>query len=310
MNNFFKKLIPKKEAILNQEAIISDMPKSISKALYPKEVEEIHHEFETAADKLLEEAISIITEASTKNVDKVNRLELLGFKQANQVTELKPLMQKAALSKEQIELINYYKREYPFNKFIDEEGVKTICHKYNLVCGDVSRFKGFVPEANLKQIERFKLKSTEKNLVQIEAFDYQNNRLGIFTSENAIVKFSTSGYYHLYSTENSKDWSFQQPNTELANKGEFYGKDYANLFGLQGKVEVGINIQILNKKLQICAPVKDMDISGLGLVEGYKLQKKHIPDPVVLQPVKGGYLILTAWGDEASDPLVMNEINN
>ena len=126
MNNFFKKLIPKKEATLNQEAIMEDMSKSISKALYPKEVIEIHHEFETAADKLLEEAKAIITEASTKNVDKVNRLE----------------------------------------------------------------------------------------------------------------------------------------------------------------------------------------ISGLKLVEGYKLEKKHIPDPVVLQPVKGGYLILTAWGDEASDPLVVNEINN
>jgi len=54
-----------------------------------------------------------------------------------------------------------------------------------------------------------------------------------------------------------------------------------------------------------------MDISGLELKEGYKLERKiEIPDPVVLQPVKGGYLILTAWGDEASDPLVMNEINN
>jgi len=310
MNNFFKKLLPKKEAFLNQEAIMDEIPARVSKAIYPKEVEEIHHEFETAADKLLEEAKSIITEASTKNVDKVIRLEILGFKQAGQVAEFKPLMQKAELSKEQIELINYYKREYPFNKFIDEEGVKSICHKYNLVCGDVGRFKGFVPEVNLKQIERFKLKAAEVNLVQVEAFDYQNKRIGIFSSENAVVKFSTSGYYHLYSTENSKECSFQQPNAELAKKGEFYGKDYANLFGLRDKVELGIIIQILNNKLQICAPVKDMDISGLELVEGYKLQKKHIPDPVVLQPVKGGYLILAAWGDEASDPLVINEILN
>lgn len=50
-----------------------------------------------------------------------------------------------------------------------------------------------------------------------------------------------------------------------------------------------------------------MDIKGLELTEGYKLEKKFIPDPVVLQPVKGGYLILTAWGDEASDPLVVNQ---
>lgn len=113
---------------------------------YPPEVLEIHHEFHTAAENILKEAKSIISEAATKNVSKVNRLEKLGFKQANQVTELKPLIKKAELSKEQIELVGYYKVNYPNNKFITEEQVKTICHKYNLVCGDVERFKGFVPE--------------------------------------------------------------------------------------------------------------------------------------------------------------------
>lgn len=66
------------------------------------------------------------------------------------------------------------------------------------------------------------------------------------------------------------------------------------------------------KSLQICAPVKDMDMTKISLEDEYKMKKvyKDIPDPVVLQPVKGGYLILTAWGDEASDPIVVNEINN
>jgi hypothetical protein len=39
-------------------------------------------------------------------------------------------------------------------------------------------------------------------------------------------------------------------------------------------------------------------------------EKKHIPDPVVLQPVKYGYLCLTKWGAEAEDPILLNEINN
>ena len=33
-------------------------------------------------------------------------------------------------------------------------------------------------------------------------------------------------------------------------------------------------------------------------------------DPIVLAKVKGGYLIVTAWGDEATDDLVFNHINN
>ena len=50
-------------------------------------------------------------------------------------------------------------------------------------------------------------------------------------------------------------------------------------------------------------------MTNISIEDGYKLKQvyKDIPDPVVLQPVKGGYLILTAWGDEASDPLVINE---
>ena len=49
-------------------------------------------------------------------------------------------------------------------------------------------------------------------------------------------------------------------------------------------------------------------------LKDFKLSKIEIPDPVVLQPVnfKGEkyYLIVTAWGDEASDELVVNETLN
>lgn len=44
----------------------------------------------------------------------------------------------------------------------------------------------------------------------------------------------------------------------------------------------------------ICAPKKDISI----------------PDAVVLQTVEDGYLIVTAWGDEAADEIVVNEKMN
>ena len=291
--NIFKKLLPKKEAILSKEAIINDIPKSVSNVLYPKEVLEIHNEFEIAADKLLEQANNIIEEAKSKDVTKVARLEALRFKQANQVTELKPLLKLAELSKEQVELVNYYKREYPFNKFITEEQVKEICDKYNLVCGDVIRFKGFVPEKNLKEIEKFKLKNKD---LCIYGFCWGS---GIRSNE-AIKKHITFDQYN-YLVKNDL---FKGDGKGDLTKDDNWCESI--VFGFPGKYFDRITLQ----KLQICAPVQDMDISGLELKEGYKLEKKFIPDPVVLQPVKGGYLILTAWGDEASDPIVINEINN
>lgn len=41
--------------------------------------------------------------------------------------------------------------------------------------------------------------------------------------------------------------------------------------------------------------------------KGYQIVAK---DPIILQPVIGGYLIVTAWGDEAGDNLVVNEVKN
>jgi hypothetical protein len=299
----------KKEAILNKEAIMNDAPISVSKAIYPKEVLEIHNEFNIAADKLLLEATAVIKEAESKDTQKVSRLEALGFKQTKQVIELKPLLQQAELSKEQIELVSYYKREYPFNKFITEEQVKTICHKYNLVCGDVDRFKGFVPEKNLREIEAFKLKSREKNVL------IGSNGL-IF--EDAEIRRIDDGYYHIYKTNEKSQFNraFQSSDGKV-----FYGDDSKNIFNYKilppniknisrSTPNFALSFTISNNTLQICAPVKDMDISGLELKEGYKLEKKFIPDPVVLQPVKFGFLILTMWADEAFDPFVEPILRN
>ena len=63
-----------------------------------------------------------------------------------------------------------------------------------------------------------------------------------------------------------------------------------------------------NAELLICAPIKDMKVDAWERISNYQIVP--VPDPVVLKEVKGGFLIVTAWGDEASDPNVVNEINN
>jgi hypothetical protein len=292
MLNIFKKKEKPRVLIIKDNISFSALDKGLQVSTYPKEVLEIHNQFETAADRLLIEANSIINEAATKNVDKIERLEKLGFKQASQVTELKPLLQKATLSKELLELLSYYSVNYPNNKFITEEQVKTICHKYNLVCGDVTRFKGFVPNDKLEQIESFKLKPSEQ---------------GIYIGDNFLPNAEVrkhKNYYHVYIKND--------PTSKEFNKYAFQSDDgisfYADDNGIFGGIKLNSKGIYKANNLQICAPIKDMDISGLELKEGYKLERKiEIPDPVVLQPVKGGYLILAAWGDEASDELVVNQ---
>lgn len=59
---------------------------------------------------------------------------------------------------------------------------------------------------------------------------------------------------------------------------------------------------------EICAPISDMNTRGMKL-EGHKLVQE-IPDPIVLYPVNGGYLIVSKWGLEGDDPSLVNEVMN
>lgn len=63
---------------------------------------------------------------------------------------------------------------------------------------------------------------------------------------------------------------------------------------------------IKGTNLKIIAPESQIDMKGMKKI-GYQIVDE---DPIVLQPVKGGYLIVAAWGDEASDEIVVNQKMN
>lgn len=255
-------------------------------------IDDIHDEFYKAGDQLLQDAINLINNAPQYNLDKINTLKALGFSQAQEVSIAEPTLKNVELSKEQIELVNYYKEHYPNQRFITEDKIQEICHKYNLVYGEVSRFKGFVPNSQLELIANFTLKPAEKHTLICR----QRNNGEIFYIENAVI-LEKGAYKHIFKVGETD--SLKHAFQKSADWDHFYSNDAKNLFGLRYKGSIDFTVE--NDTLMICAPVKDMDISGYELIDGYKLEKPHIPDPVVIQKVKGGGLILAAWGDEASD---------
>ncbi len=236
-------------------------------------IEQIHDEFNTAGDKLLAEAKEVLSKAVDGDLDKIQKLKAAGFQQAAQVQEVEKLQKDKREAEEVAKLVQDYSFRYPNNKFITEEMVSTICKKYNLVQGNVSLYKGFVPKKNVEEIANFNLRledyyyskrykhSAYPRWESISQKDYEQ---GIESSYNK----TTDGIL-MYDPSHTYDYS--------THKDSF----------------------------SICAPIKDMDTTNMHL-NGYKLEK-HVPDPVVLQPVKGGYLIVTAWGDEQSDPIVVNQ---
>jgi hypothetical protein len=76
---------------------------------------------------------------------------------------------------------------------------------------------------------------------------------------------------------------------------KFDYKDYNN----QDTYGPAINLLIIASKDQL--NTKGMRVSGINLVKD---------DPIVLQTVKGGYLIVTAWGPESNDPNIANSKYN
>lgn len=272
---------------------------------YPEVVERIHNEFNTAGEKLLCEAQAILERESAKDVSKGKRLKAIGFRNVAQVAEAEDSIraeQKASLL---AKTILHYKERYPLQKFITEDNVNVICQKYGLVWGGVDLFKGFVPEKNLKDVEQFKIKDEDKdNRTIYQITDVSFSRSATDTEKFNVTKildsicnqFQRSGYDEYDFRRNLSEAGVSAEDCSKVTSVRSYSSEYSDF----------------NKKLSICAPAKDMDLTGKTIIKNRVSEKVkfHIHDPVVLQSVRGGYLIVTAWGDEASDPLIANEINN
>ncbi len=231
---------------------------------YSTEIEQVHHEFESASDSALAEALGILKQGEDKSIEKGRRLKSLGFAQAKEAREANYMEHKVGNALEIKQTILKYRRLYPRNKFITAEQVQTICRKYGLVCAGIERYEGFVPEKNLRDVEKFKVDKRDVPF-KIKSIGISDRWIGEVLNDNG---------------ESADRWG------SLYKKEKHY------------------------ESMQICAPKKQMNLSGLTNTGAIYTEKIDVPDPVVLQPVKGGYLIVTAWGDEASDPIVVNENNN
>lgn len=250
-------------------------------------IEQIHHEFNIAGENLLREAFQIINSAPILDAEKTKRLEQLGFRQTAEVVKFREIESTKLKAAKLAKVVEDYSFRYPNHKFITEEAVKRICEKYNLVCAEVGRYKGFVPDKNLREIEVFKIQNTDR-IYERKVYSEYSFRDRSTTISQAVYEEQTTKKYEI-KHEDSYEQHIWMLNQQRSNREHV---SYSEI-----------------TELMICAPSKDMDLTGADVI-GYRVVKKEIPDPVVLRRVMHGYLILTAWGDEASDADVVNQKMN
>lgn len=257
---------------------------------YSPEIATLHNEFNRAAELMYQEAVATLTRIGEIDTTKADRLKALGFSAVPEVTELDLKTRTKEISEYMMKLISDYRIQYPLNKFISMESVRAICKKYGLVFGDVNLFKGFVPDKNLTELENFRKKYVFGTAYHLKTREDSGVRIDTIIAPGDLNSDS-SGY--LMSVD-------RKTRLHLSGMGSYMYTHFAGRSISGTPQEMG---------LQIAGPAKDFNMNSKDLVD-YQLVNKPIADPVILQPVQGGFLIVTAWGDEASDPLVVNQINN
>lgn len=238
-------------------------------------IAQIHDEFDSSTERLLNEAKNILSQ--NNDVSKGERLIKLGFVNAAKASEAAAIKKQKEISEKTAKSIEYFKQNYPFQKFITEEEVEKICKKFGLVIGRSTYYIGEIPEKNILEMERFKLKDEDSKRIDYHWMTWLNG-----TATRCDKNTSNSRYGYLY----SRGWGTFCFISDETQTHHFEKDEY-----------------------KICAPIKDFQKDSMRIEKGYKLEL-NLPDPVVLQPVKDGYLIVTKWGLEAEDKALLNEINN
>jgi len=255
-----------------------------SKKSIQQTIETIHNEFDTAGEKLLQEAQRILSKEIP--AEKADRLSRLGFTSAKAVKEAEEIKKQKQINAEIAKLVEYYRVYYPNNKFITKEMVEAICKKYDLYCADISRYIGDVPLKNISEIESFTLR--QEDMECRTALQDHLDRESHFYAMQMMNTFGQSRSILLGSPQ------FERP--------VMYNNEKLSPQRIE---ELSKDKRYIKPSLHICAPEKDFNTYGMS-----KKGRFLVPDPIVLQPVKGGYLIVSKWGLEASDEQVINETSN
>lgn len=216
-------------------------------------------------------------------------------------------------------------------KFILSPQLERICEKYNLYVRSVSQFLGDIPEPNIKEIMGFKvhLNDLPYNLAQVAmdvlqltsyktAMDFSGNIRSPFNGYKISLEeygrvidacsFSGRMVEYVQHVERERDPAKRElykKNLQRVNRHECVPVQIAAVKGLFTAESMQNPSRILNTAEMSARSQVDMD--PIVLFPVYK--NEQISDSFT-RSTHIGYLVVTAWGDEANDELIHNPQKN
>lgn len=240
-------------------------------------VQEIHRRVLSSGDDCLKEANSILNSPQTENLELFEKMKKRGFGNAKEIKEKETEIKAQAEARAKATLINDYAIRYPHKKFISTEEMDKICTDYKLLLGADQHYTGSIPTRSMKEIVDFKLNPADE-------IYYKGN----WRATEALKADKTKGVIEWSEISKEQYMANTANGTQLVqnNKRTHYisNKDY----------------------FMVGAPESMFQIEGM-VKEGNQLKKVvEVDDPVCLQPVRFGYIIVAVWGEEIAIEKMQN----
>jgi len=240
-------------------------------------VQEIHRKVLTSGEDCLKEANLILQSKETENLELFEEMKKRGFGNSKEIKEKEAEIQLQLQARTKANLINEYAIRYPHKKFISTEEMDKICSEYKLLLGADQHYTGSIPVRSMKEIVDFKLN-------EIDEIYY----VGRWRATEALQMDKTRGVIEW--REISKD----DYNTSTKNRSILVQDSKRTHY-------------ISNKDyFMIAAPESMFQIEGL-VKEGNQLKQiVEVDDPICLQPVRFGFIVVAVWGEEIAIEKMQN----
>jgi hypothetical protein len=287
------------------DAPVKEVTKPVKEEDYSAIIQEIHNKVDWLAE-LFNQPLAEIDQVkqkindleATPIVNHIVRKQKIGFGITEKEKEESDRIE--ALIKEQNwELINLEIRsqelarlqeirdKYPLRKFVLRSDVEKLCEKYQLALGYTIHYKGELPEKNMREIENYKPTEDDLKIFKVTEGSWSSFKESfVIESGNELEKRIKPKKY--------------KTGSDMLNDiyyAQIRGVSYVSPYTTE-KEEV--------KSFIIACPAQDLTQTI------NEVKVTHIPDPIVFAPTGAEFIfqIVSKWGLEANDPLVVNPIEN